>query len=191
MMVTKMTETPATAAARERELMSDSCLERVELDPLIFGPDQQCFGCGPNNPIGLKLRFAREGESVVTTFTPTTGQDGPPGIFHGGLQATLCDEVAGWGLVGLLGRMGFTTSMNVRYMRPVRLDIPVEARAKIASQSADIVTLKVTLSQEGKVGCLARVSYALPSVEEAEHTMQRPMDPSWAPLFGGQDEPDA
>ena len=168
--------------------MADTPTERVELDPLTFGPEQQCFGCGPNNDRGMKLRFAREGDAVVTTFTPTTGLDGPPGIFHGGLQATLCDEVAGWGLVGLLGRMGFTTSMNVRYMRPVRLDIPVEARATLASQKGDIVTMRVSLSQEGKVGCIARVSYALPTVEAAENTMQRPMDPSWRHLFDKGDE---
>jgi len=171
--------------------MSEPDVERVELDPYTFGAEQQCFGCGPKNPHGLKLRFAVEGDSVVTTFTPSTGLDGPPGIFHGGLQATLCDEVAGWGLVGLLGRMGFTTSMNVRYMRPVRIDEPVEARAKIASQRGDIVTLKVTLSQGGKVGCMARVSYALPTVEAAENTMQRSMDPTWLPLFGGRSDSDA
>ena len=168
--------------------MSDITNERVELDPLTFGSTQQCFGCGPNNPRGMKLHFAREGDSVVTTFTPTTGLDGPPGIFHGGLQATLCDEVAGWGLVGLLGRMGFTTSMNVRYMRPVRLGVPVEARAKIASQKGPIVTLRVTLAQEGKVGCTARVSYALPTAEAAEHTMQQPLDPAWRHLFAESDE---
>ena len=171
--------------------MGDSDETRVELDPYTFGHEQQCFGCGPNNPIGLKLRFAVEGESVVTSFTPTQGQDGPPGIFHGGLQATLCDEVAGWGLVGLLGRMGFTTSMNVRYLRPVRLNIPIEARAKITSQKGDIVTLNVTLSQEDKVGCMARVSYTLPTVEAAENTMQRSMDPTWMPLFRAKDDPEA
>lgn len=170
--------------------MSESHPERVLLDPLTFGDEQQCFGCGPNNPHGLKLRFHREGESVVTTYTPTRGLEGPPGIFHGGLQATLCDEVAGWALVGLLGRMGFTTSMNVRYMRPVRIDKPVEARAKVTSQKGDIVTLQVTLSQEGKVGCMARVSYALPTVEAAENTMQRAMDPTWIPLFGGESDPE-
>jgi acyl-coenzyme A thioesterase PaaI-like protein len=171
--------------------MSESDVDRVALDPYTFGAEQQCFGCGPNNPHGLKLRFAVEGDSVVTTFTPSTGLDGPPGIFHGGLQATLCDEVAGWGLVGLLGRMGFTTSMKVRYMRPVRLGTPVEARAKIASQKGDIVTMKVTLSQAGKVGCMARVSYVLPTVEAAENTMQRPMDPTWIPLFSDQGDTDA
>jgi acyl-coenzyme A thioesterase PaaI-like protein len=174
--------------------MSDTQSERVDLDPLTFGPDQQCFGCGPHNPHGLRLRFAREGQSVVTTFTPTRGQDGPPGIFHGGLQATLCDEVSGWALVGLLGRMGFTTSMSVRYMRPMRLNIPVEARAKIASHEGAIVTLRVTLSQQGKVGCTARVSYALPTAEAAENTMQQPLDPAWRHLFepaGDTPDPEA
>ncbi|MDP6942782.1 MAG: PaaI family thioesterase [Myxococcota bacterium] len=173
--------------------MPDEAVQRVELDPLTFGAEQQCYGCGPNNPEGLRLRFAREGDSVVTTFTARSGLDGPPGILHGGLQATLCDEVAGWALVGLLGKMGFTTSMNVRYMRPVRLEVPVEVRAKIASHEGAIVTLKVTLSQQGKVGCMARVSYALPSLEAAEHTLQQPMDPAWRHLFdheeGGGDDP--
>ena len=163
--------------------MADDAPERIALDPLTFGSEQQCFGCGPNNPHGLKLHFAREGDSVVTTFTPRSGLDGPPGMLHGGLQATLCDEVAGWALVGLLGRMGFTTSMSVRYMRPVRLDEPVDVRARIASQSGDIVTLRVTLGQGGRTGCTARVSYALPSVEAAEHTLQQPLDPQWLHLF--------
>jgi len=163
--------------------MSEDDAPGVELDPYTFGAEQLCFGCGPHNPHGLRLRFVREGDSVVTTFTPTAGLDGPPGILHGGLQATLCDEVSGWALVGLLGRMGFTTSMNVRYMRPVRLGVPVQARAKIGSQEGDIVTLKVTLSQEGKVGCMARVSFALPTIEAAENTLQQPLDPAWRHLF--------
>ena len=168
--------------------MSDDVTERVELDPQTFGSEQLCYGCGPNNPHGLRLRFAREGDSVVTTFTAASGLDGPPGILHGGLQATLCDEVAGWALVGLLGRMGFTTSMNVRYMRPVRLGVPMEARAKISSHEGAIVTLKVTLSQGGKVGCMARVSYALPTLEAAENTLQQPMDPAWRHLFDQEPE---
>ena len=171
--------------------MADEDTQRVELDPLTFGPDQLCYGCGPNNPRGLRLRFAREGDSVVTTYTPTSGLDGPPGIFHGGLQATLCDEVSGWALVGLLGKMGFTTSMKVRYMRPMRLDVPIEARARVASQKGPIVTLKVTLSQQDKVGCMARVSFALPTVEAAENTLQQPLDPTWLHLFDHEDDRDA
>lgn len=191
MMAIKATVTPVIARVVEAELTDDGQPQRVDLDPLTFGTEQLCFGCGPNNPRGMRLRFAREGDSVMTTYTPTSGLDGPPGIFHGGLQATLCDEVAGWALVGLLGKMGFTTSMNVRYMRPMRLDIPIEARARIASRQGAIVTLKVTLSQADKVGAMARVSFSLPTLEAAEKTLEQPLDPAWRHLFDHGDDPEA
>lgn len=158
--------------------------EDQDLDPYTFGPDQLCYGCGPHNPDGLRLRFRREGDSVVTTFTPRPTLAGPPGVLHGGLQATIADEVAGWGLVGLKGRMGFTTSMHVRYMRPVRLGQEVEARARLVSEEGDIVSLRVVLKQDTKTCCAATVSYALPSVEAAEKTLQMPLDPAWHHLLG-------
>ena len=83
--------------------------------------------------------------------------------------------------------MGFTTSMNVRYMRPVRMEKSVQARAKVASHKPDMATLSVRLLQDDKVCCLARVSFTLPSVEDAENTMQRPMDEGWKPLFTAED----
>ena len=128
--------------------------ERQELDPYVFGREQRCFGCGPHNDVGLRLRFVREGDEVVTSWTPRPGYEGPPSVMHGGLQATLADEVAGWALVGLLGRMGFTTSLDVRFVRPVRIDREVQARAKVASRSGSIVTLHVTLRQDGKTTVL-------------------------------------
>jgi uncharacterized protein (TIGR00369 family) len=160
------------------------------LDPYTFGAEQTCFGCGPSNERGLRLRFVREGDSVVTRFTPTAGLDGPPGVLHGGLQAMVADEVAGWALVGLLGRMGFTTSMNVRYMRPMRLDQEIEARASIVRQAGAIVVLRVALSQGGRAGCRAQISYMLPTEAGAEKTMERPLPESWRPLFRGAEESD-
>ncbi len=52
-----------------------------------------CFGCGPNNPIGLHLEFRAEGEEYVTEFLPTTHHQGFDGIVHGGILATVLDEV--------------------------------------------------------------------------------------------------
>ena len=81
----------------------------VALDPYTFGETQTCFGCGPHNPHGLRLKFEREGDCVRTRFTLGAGYDGPPGILHGGLQAMIADEIAGWTLVGFKGRIGLTT----------------------------------------------------------------------------------
>ena len=154
-----------------------------ELDPYVFGKEQKCFGCGPHNEKGFRLRFRREGDEVVTRFTASAGLEGPPGVFHGGLQATIADEVAGWTLVGMLGRMGFTTSMNVRYVRPVRIDEEVEARGKIMSRTGNIVTVSVVLKQAGKTALMGRVSYMLPDADKAKQYLDGTVPESWMHLF--------
>jgi acyl-coenzyme A thioesterase PaaI-like protein len=154
-----------------------------QLDPYVFGAEQKCFGCGPHNDKGFRLRFTREGDEVVTRFMPSEGLEGPPGVFHGGLQATIADEVAGWTLVGMLGRMGFTTSMNVRYVRPVRIDEEVEARGKIAKRAGNIVTVNVALRQGGKTALMGRVSYMLPDADKAAMYLIGPVPEDWMHLF--------
>lgn len=155
----------------------------MKLDPYTFGPDQTCFGCGPHNDHGMRLEFRVEGDEVVTEMTPGKGWDGPPNVFHGGLQATVADELAGWTLVGLLGRMGFTTSLRVRYVRPIQLGVPVVARGRIKSRKGHFATVVVRLEQNGKLGCSATVSYMLPDEDKAATYLGGELPPSWAHLF--------
>lgn len=154
------------------------------LDRFVFGREQTCFGCGPFNDRGMQLRFEKDGDVVRTRTTPTKGWDGPPGVLHGGLQATLIDEVAGWTLVGFLGRIGLTTSMNVRYMRPVRLGEELVAEGTIASREGEIVTVKAKVLQGGRACALGRVSYALVDGHRAEQNMGQRLPPGWGALFG-------
>lgn len=153
------------------------------LDPHVFGEEQTCFGCGPNNPIGWRLRFERDGDEVVTRFTPTVGYEGPPRVFHGGLQSTLADEVAGWTLVGLLDRMGFTTSLRTRFVRPMRIDREVEARGRILKRAGSIVKVGVILRQEGKLGSSSTVSYMLPDLDKAAGYLGHDVPDGWEHLF--------
>ncbi|HJL17655.1 MAG TPA: PaaI family thioesterase [Sandaracinaceae bacterium LLY-WYZ-13_1] len=157
--------------------------EPTPLDPYTFGAEQRCFGCGPHNERGMRLRFRREGDEVVTELTPPEGWEGPPNVFHGGLQATVADELAGWTLVGLLGRMGFTTSLRVRYVRPLKVGVPVVARGTLASRTGQIATVNVRLEQEGKLGCSATVSYMLPDEAKAASYLGGELPEGWRHLF--------
>jgi acyl-coenzyme A thioesterase PaaI-like protein len=157
--------------------------DRVPLDPYVFGSTQRCYGCGPHNAAGLRLRFEREGDEVVTRFTPAEGLEGPPNVFHGGLQATLVDEVAGWACVGLLGRMGFTTSLEVRYIRPVKINVEVEARGRIAARAGHIVTVDVRLVQSKKTTLMGTVRYMLPDAEKAAGYLGGPVPDAWRWMF--------
>ncbi len=160
----------------------------IPLDPYAFGAEQSCFGCGPHNPVGLRLRFERDGDVVRTRFTLGRGYDGPPGVLHGGLQALVADELAGWTLVGLRGRIGLTTSMNLRYFRPMRLDVETVAEGRIVSEAPGMATVKIAIKQAGATGCTARISFALPDGDRLEESLGRPLPRGWRPFFDGPDD---
>ncbi|HEY8491707.1 MAG TPA: PaaI family thioesterase [Dehalococcoidia bacterium] len=80
-----------------------------------------CFGCGPDNPHGLKLTFHLEEGRAVARFHPQEVHQGFAGTLHGGLLATLLDEALIWALV-LRGVWAHTARLNIRYRRPVPMD---------------------------------------------------------------------
>ncbi len=98
-------------------------------------------------------------------------QEGPPGIFHGGLQATVVDDLAGWTVVGLRERMGFTFTMNIRYLRPLRMGAEIIGTGRIIKESDAMVVVQTELHQNGDLGCSAKVVYALPDREGAEKVL--------------------
>ena len=55
-------------------------------------PSDMCFGCGRNNPCGVKLSFDWDGRVAKSEFTPTELHQGWQDIIHGGILTTLLDE---------------------------------------------------------------------------------------------------
>jgi acyl-coenzyme A thioesterase PaaI-like protein len=79
--------------------------------------DGMCFACGPRNPMGLKLEFALEDGKYVTRFRPMPEHQGFAGITHGGIIATILDEVMAR-LVYVLGHRAVTADMHIRLRKP-------------------------------------------------------------------------
>ena len=52
-----------------------------------------CFACGPENPIGLKIRFNVEGDRCTAEFTPNENHVGFSDTVHGGIIYTALDDV--------------------------------------------------------------------------------------------------
>lgn len=100
----------------------------------------RCYGCGADNPRGLALDFHREGEgaaeSVVASFVPPAELGGYGRILHGGVTATLADEAFGWAIWGLLGKLGVTTDLAVRYVASLRCGEPLTVRGFIDHHDA-------------------------------------------------------
>jgi uncharacterized domain 1 len=90
-----------------------------KLTPMAHSAQNRCFGCGPANPIGLHLEFfVAEDLSVVSTPTIADIFEGPRGMVHGGIIATLLDEAMSKA-VRSRGLTSVTRQMEVEYLRPV------------------------------------------------------------------------
>lgn len=83
-----------------------------------FVDDNRCFACGQDNPTGLKLRFSWDGDEYYTDFFTEERFQGYSGMLHGGIAATILDEVMARHLT-TRGIGVVTAGMEVRYRKPV------------------------------------------------------------------------
>lgn len=90
-----------------------------------------CFVCGPENPIGLHLDFAWEGDLYVTRWTPQAVHQGWADRVHGGLLATVLDELLSRTALSRHGMQWVTAELTTRMKRPVPIGRPLIGRAWI------------------------------------------------------------
>ncbi len=103
--------------------------------PLSFPEDGGCFGCSPRNESGLGLSFVRTGDSIVADYTIPERFHGAPGIAHGGIVATIFDEVSCAAAVFLRDRRVVTGELSVRYNLPCPVEAPLRFKAHIEEES--------------------------------------------------------
>ncbi|HCU57402.1 MAG TPA: hypothetical protein DF984_04105 [Anaerolineaceae bacterium] len=90
---------------------------------------KQCFVCGLENPVGLRIAFYETGPGEVQSeiIFPDHYQ-GYPGITHGGIIASVLDETGGRSLMDNPRHFMVTAQLNVRYRKPVPTETPLVAK---------------------------------------------------------------
>lgn len=156
--------------------MSDA---NEQLDGHMFGSEQPCFGCGPLHPVGFRLAFERDGDEVVTRFTPGPQYQGPPNIMHGGLVMTLADELAAWAIIAGMGKFGFTATVSCKLHGALRIGKEVVGRARIVKNARRIVDVGVSLSQDDKEAFSGEFRFVVLDRAGAEKMLGGPLPESW------------
>ncbi|MCB0804540.1 MAG: PaaI family thioesterase [Bacteroidales bacterium] len=120
-----------------------------------------CFGCSPNNSIGLQLRFFEDGEYVRSEWLPKPHLSGYKNILHGGIQATLLDEIASWTVQVKLRTAGVTANLDLRYKKPVYVDQgKIFLQARVKSVERNIAHVEVELLNDNReICCLGMIKY--------------------------------
>lgn len=98
---------------------------------------RSCFVCGESNPLGLHLRFRSDGRVVETRFTPKSEHAGFKGVVHGGIIATVLDEIMVWAGAVQTRRFGFCAEMNVRFLHPLSPGEEILVRAELVLNRRD------------------------------------------------------
>ena len=94
-----------------------------------FVDNDYCFACGALNPAGLQLVFERDGEVLCTRFRPSQFHQGWRDVLHGGVQATVFDDLMSNCLFRIHHLSAVTAELTTRFRRPVPLDRELEFRA--------------------------------------------------------------
>jgi acyl-coenzyme A thioesterase PaaI-like protein len=124
-----------------------------------FAPNNACFGCGPANPHGLRIKSFVEGDAVVCTWQPATMHEAFPGMLNGGIVGALldchCNWTAAWHLMRQAGAehppCTVTAEYTIRLRRPTPTNGPVLLRATVAELQADRARISGTLEAGGRV----------------------------------------
>jgi len=108
-----------------------------------YAPTNRCFGCGPSNERGLRIRsfVDEDGETIVCEFQPAEYHLAFEGVLNGGIIGTLLDCHSNWtAAYHLMKSFGgeeppctVTADFHVKLKRPTPTGVPVFLKAMPSS----------------------------------------------------------
>lgn len=96
-----------------------------------------CFGCGPANDQGLKMKFFGSDDMIYANIAVPEYLLGWNGVVHGGILSTILDEGMSWGAIFLTRKFILTKSMTVNYHKPVMVGDMLRVESEISERISD------------------------------------------------------
>lgn len=122
-----------------------------------------CFVCGRKNPVGLYMRFYDNGkDEVLSEYTVAEHYQSYPGIVHGGILASMLDEVVGRvAMIGDHHHFMVSVKLQVLYRHPVPVETPLKIRGRIIRLRGRLGKAQgEIILPDGKVACEAAITLA-------------------------------
>ncbi|MFI5198216.1 MAG: PaaI family thioesterase [Thermoanaerobaculia bacterium] len=132
-----------------------------------YGPRTCCFGCGPANEKGLRIRSFPKGDEVVATWTAEPHHLAFEGVVNGGIVGALLDchsnWTAAWHLMQKAGASTVpstvTADFHVRLKRPTPIAEPLHLRARVVESTGDRAVVEAEIEAGGKVTATCRATF--------------------------------
>jgi acyl-coenzyme A thioesterase PaaI-like protein len=129
-----------------------------------YAPATICFGCGPANEKGLRIKSFVRGDELVAEWTAQEHHRAAPGMVNGGIIGALLDCHSNWTAAHHLMRQAgaatppctVTAEFHVKLLRPTPSDGKLVVRARVEDSLADRATINARIEAEGKVTATCR-----------------------------------
>ena len=143
-----------------------------------YAPDNRCFGCGPANEKGLRIRSFEEGDELVCEWRPQPHHLAWEGVVNGGICGALLDCHSNWTAARhLMKRSGsavlpstVTADFHVTLRRPTPMDAALKLRARVVESGDDRAVVEASIEANGKTTATCRGTFvAVPEGHPAYH----------------------
>jgi acyl-coenzyme A thioesterase PaaI-like protein len=134
-----------------------------------YAPRSACFGCGPANEEGLRIRSfpSEDGEEVVCDWRPGPRYEAYPGMLNGGVAGALLDCHSNWtAAYHLMRRNGLehppctvTADYSVKLLRPTPTGETLHLSARVVESAEDRAVVEASITAGGKTTAICRGTF--------------------------------
>lgn len=132
-----------------------------------YAPNSRCFGCGPKNAKGLRIKSFPKGHDVIADWKSEPQHLAFAGFVNGGILSTLLDCQGNWtaayalmkkrGLDALPGTV--TAEYNVNFLSPTPVGKVVHLRARAVELENDRATVEGSIEVDGRTTATMRGTF--------------------------------
>ena len=143
-----------------------------------YAPENRCFGCGPANPKGLRIRSFESALGLSAEWTPETHHEAWEGAVNGGILGALLDCHSNWtAALHLMRQAGadtlpstVTAEFHVKLLRVTPSTGPLTLRARVVESKGSRATVEASVEAGGRTTATCRgVFVAVPEGHPAYH----------------------
>ncbi len=143
-----------------------------------YAPNNRCFGCGPANDKGLRIKSRVEGDAVVADWTPQPHHEAFENVLNGGICGALLDCHSNWTAAHhFMTKAGLDAppstvpaDFHVVLKRPTPMNGPVHLSARVVESTENRAVVEATLTAGGKVTATCRGTFvSVPPGHPAYH----------------------
>jgi acyl-coenzyme A thioesterase PaaI-like protein len=99
--------------------------------------NHKCFGCSPRNTYGLRMKFFTDDNALFSSVTVPDHLCGWDRFVHGGIIATILDEIMSWTAIAMLKRIILTKSMTIDFLKPIFIGNALTVEGRVLKRNSE------------------------------------------------------